>query len=128
MKIRPWISKVERGGREGWPVGTLIFYGPDNRHATKVVASVFAYDGAKPVMKKWFEDRVDVRLDRRIGEEVMRFFRSHGIRRTMMMAGIFGCPHEEGIDYPDGEVCPRCPFWATHDRFEHAVPRDADWK
>lgn len=77
-------------------------------------------------MRKWFEDRVDVRVDRRIGEEVSRFFREHGARRISLMPGIFGCPHEEGIDYPDGEECPRCPFWATHDRFQHAVPRDAD--
>lgn len=126
MKIRPWISELKQGGRERWPVGTLAFYGPDNRHATKVVAAVFAYDGAEPVMKKWFEDRVDVRLDQRIGDEVFRFFRTHAVRRTVMMKGIWGCPHEEGIDYPDGETCPRCPFWATHDRDEHAVPRDAN--
>jgi hypothetical protein len=30
---------------------------------------------------------------------------------------IVGCPHEEGIDYPDGEKCPECPFWATRDRW-----------
>jgi hypothetical protein len=23
-----------------------------------------------------------------------------------------GCPHEEGEDFPDGEDCPFCPFWA----------------
>jgi hypothetical protein len=128
MKIKPWISKVERGDRLTYPVGTLIFYGPDNRHASKVVASVFAYKGAKPVMRKWFEDGMDVRLDGRIGKQVMRFFNTHGARQITMMAGIFGCPHEEGIDYPDGEVCPQCPFWAAHDRYEHAVPRDADWE
>jgi hypothetical protein len=37
------------------------------------------------------------------------------------MKGLFGCPHEEGIDYPDGETCPQCPFWATHDRYENAL-------
>lgn len=21
-----------------------------------------------------------------------------------------GCPREEGIDYPDGQICPHCPF------------------
>jgi hypothetical protein len=25
--------------------------------------------------------------------------------------------HEEGIDYPEGEACPRCPFWAGRDRW-----------
>jgi hypothetical protein len=27
-----------------------------------------------------------------------------------------GCPHEEEIDYPKGEACPHCPFWAGRER------------
>jgi hypothetical protein len=34
---------------------------------------------------------------------------------------IIGCPHEEGIDYPDGQKCPQCPYWASRDRFTHDV-------
>jgi hypothetical protein len=30
---------------------------------------------------------------------------------------IIGCPHEEGIDYPEGECYPLCPFWAGRDRW-----------
>ena len=30
---------------------------------------------------------------------------------------IIGCPHEEGLDYPEGSKCPQCPFWAFRDRF-----------
>ena len=56
--------------------------------------------------------------DNRIGDAVARFFRIHAPARIAVMHSIFGCPHEEGIDYPDGGVCPQCPFWATHDRFE----------
>jgi hypothetical protein len=117
MKLRSWSAGLSRGRQDGWPVGTLIFYGPDNRHASKVVASIIAYEGDEPLMKKWFEDRVDVRVDRRIGREVAEFFRRHGVRRIGIMEGIFGCPHEETIDYPSGGVCPHCPFWATHDRY-----------
>ena len=62
MKLRPWPSKIARRNNGEWPAGTLIFYGPDNRHASKVVASVIAYEGAEPLMQKWFEDRVDVRV------------------------------------------------------------------
>jgi len=25
--------------------------------------------------------------------------------------GNIGCPHEEGLDFPEGEDCPFCPFW-----------------
>ncbi|MFL5236975.1 MAG: hypothetical protein ACJ8EL_05125 [Rhizomicrobium sp.] len=34
-----------------------------------------------------------------------------------MTEGIVGCPHEEGIDYPLGEACPDCPYWAERDRW-----------
>jgi hypothetical protein len=34
---------------------------------------------------------------------------------------IIGCPHEEGKDYPAGDVCPQCPFWANRDRFTHEL-------
>jgi uncharacterized protein len=27
-----------------------------------------------------------------------------------------GCPHEPGVDYPPGSVCPLCPFWAARPR------------
>jgi hypothetical protein len=125
MKVRSWSAGLERDGI-GWPMGSLIFYGPDNRHATKVVAAILEHEGDAPQMMKWFENGVDVRVDQRIGAEVMHFFRRHSPKRIAVMEGIFGCPHGEGIDYPDGGVCPRCPFWATHDRFEHAVPSEKD--
>jgi hypothetical protein len=32
---------------------------------------------------------------------------------------IIGCPHQEGVDYPMGRMCPHCPFWAGIDRFTH---------
>ena len=51
----------------GFPVGTVAFYGPDDRRASKVAVGIV--------------------------------------------------PHEEGIDYPQGEACPQCPFWANRDRF-----------
>jgi len=34
-----------------------------------------------------------------------------------MTDGIIGCPHQEGIDYPDGEVCQECTFWKGRDRW-----------
>jgi hypothetical protein len=41
----------------------------------------------------------------------------HGAKPVVMSDGIIGCPHEEGIDYPDGQVCPQCPYWAHRDRW-----------
>lgn len=119
MTMRPWPDTLEPyRGRGEWPAGTLIFYGPDNRHASRVIATALASRDALPVMQKWYESELDVRLDGRIGREVERFFRENPVQRIVMRNGVYGCPHDEGVDYPRGGVCPRCPFWATHDPHE----------
>lgn len=38
------------------------------------------------------------------------------IKAGALMDSVFGCPHEEGIDYPEGASCPHCPYWAGRDR------------
>jgi len=65
---------------------------------------------------------------------MLRFVREHGVKSIAMMDRIIGCPHEEGKDYPDGEVCPECPFWANRDRWTGEVVDEyskakalADW-
>jgi hypothetical protein len=49
----------------------------------------------------------------------LALLRDHQILSIVMADRIIGCPHEEGIDYPDGQTCPHCPFWAGRDRFTH---------
>jgi hypothetical protein len=85
-----------------------------------VVAAVFTHEGAEPLMEKWFNDELDVRLDPRIGRAVTAFFTANGVRRVGTTAGLAGCPHEEGVDYPMDQTCPLCPFWADRDRWEEA--------
>jgi len=53
----------------------------------------------------------------RVLSEVAVFLKSHAVRSVGMVEGIIGCPHEEGVDYPEGEACPACPFWAGRDRW-----------
>lgn len=117
---KPWpkqfAAKAKKGVR-GYPVGTLAFYGPDNRRATKVVAAIiFDEGGEAKQLRRWFGDDLDVRIDRKIGAEVVEYYRTHGTRVVAVKDGIWGCPHEEGIDYPLHGVCPQCPYWAVHDR------------
>jgi hypothetical protein len=125
MKVNSWRKQLEskrRGGAKEYPVGTLLFYGPDDRRASKVVAAVVHEPGGdETVLERWVSDTMDVRMDPRIGREVTRFFDRHKVRRVMSTPGLAGCPHEEGTDYPDGEACPRCPFWADLDRWEIAA-------
>jgi hypothetical protein len=46
----------------------------------------------------------------KIPQEFLEFFKAHG--SVAISEGILGCPHEEGKDFPEGEDCPFCPFWA----------------
>lgn len=113
-------SKMRKGFR-GYPVGTVAFYGPDDRHATKVVAGVVEGEDRDPrLLRKWFSEDLDVRLDPRIGKELSKFFADCSVRSFVVTEGIIGCPHEEGIDYPEGDACPECPFWRERDRWANA--------
>lgn len=118
---RKQLDKRSRRGFVGYPVGTLAFYGPDDRRATKAVASIMpSEDEDVTEMLKLFSEDVDARVSPAVGRAVTEFFHRHHVRSIVMPQGLLGCPHEEGIDYPDGETCPRCPFWADRDRWANA--------
>ena len=68
-------------------------------------------------LERWFSDEGDVRVDPRVEAEVIAFIKGHGVKTVVIADAIMGCPHEEGIDYPDGASCPKCPYWAGRDRF-----------
>jgi len=70
-------------------------------------------------MERWFTEDVDVRVDCDVGAKVIAFLKEHGVKSVAAPDRIIGCPHEEGIDYPAGESCPQCPYWAGRDRFTH---------
>jgi hypothetical protein len=38
---------------------------------------------------------------------------------------IIGCPHEEGIDYPEGTSCPECLYWEGRDRWTGQMENDS---
>src|SRR5947209_5442232 len=96
-------------GEAKHPLGTVAFYGPDDRTTTKIAAAVFAHGGAEPVLKRWVG--TDVTTSPKVAQELTAFFQEHGVRSAAMTEGHVGCPHEEGPDFPVGEDCPFCPFW-----------------
>ena len=113
----PLAKRAKRGFR-GYPVGTVAFYGPTAERATKVAVGIVVREGAKvDIMKRWRSEEHDLRLDEEIGFEISAFLREHGVLSVTMFDRIIGCPHEEGIDYPEGEACPECPYWSGRDRF-----------
>ncbi len=112
------IHKKAGRGFRGYPLGTIAYYGPDGRRASKVAAGIVVDDDGDPVdLERWFSDDTDVREDVGIQQQVFAFLKQHQVKSVVMADRIIGCPHEEGKDYPDGEVCPRCPYWENRDRW-----------
>ena len=68
-------------------------------------------------MRSWTTTADDVRRDPLVAKDLSDFLREHGVKDSVSADGVLGCPHEEGVDYPIGRACPRCPFWAGIDRF-----------
>lgn len=120
MRDRPTRERIRRKadrGFQGYPIGTVAFYGPDNRRASKVVVGIKETErGEIADMRKWFGESGDLREDAVVGAEILAFLQSHRVRTVVVGDGILGCPHEEEIDYPLGEDCPRCPYWAGRAR------------
>jgi hypothetical protein len=112
------IRKMAQRGFRGYPVATVAFYGPDDRRASKVAVGVIMGEDEDPaVMKRWFSDTADVRRDPAIGAEIVQFIKDNSAKSVGAYDGIIGCPHEEGVDYPEGEWCPQCPYWRGRNRF-----------
>jgi hypothetical protein len=113
-----WLQKKAKRGLRRYPVGTIAFYGPDNRRATKVAVGIIPAPQAEAAeLRRWLIETGDIRSDETILAEVADFLRQHAVHSVAMTDRIIGCPHEEGVDYPEGENCPDCPYWAGRNRW-----------
>lgn len=92
-----------------FPIGTIAYYGPDDKITTKIVAGVIKEEGAEPIIKRWVA--TDVMTNRKARKEIDKFFKKHGVKKVGVSDGNMGCPHEEGKDFPHGGDCPFCPWW-----------------
>lgn len=101
-----------------YPIGTVAYYGPNDQIATKMVLSVHrTRHDPEPTLERWFsEDGTDIREQPWIRADMLAFMALHEVAGYTETVGVFGCPHEEVTDYPEGESCPECPFWAGRDR------------
>lgn len=124
VKSKNVIRRMAARGFRGFPVATIAFYGPDNERASKIAVGIVMDEDESPVaLERWFSDsdERDIRTDPGVGAEIMQLIRLYKVKSVTVTDRIIGCPHEEGKDYPTGEICPRCPFWANRDRFSHDV-------
>ena len=112
------LSKKAKGRFRGYPVATVAFYGPDDSRATKVAVAIIPSEGAEAMdLERWFAGAQDIRSDAAVAKGILDFIQRHGAKSVVTIDRIIGCPHEEGVDYPLGEKCPQCPFWANRDRW-----------
>jgi hypothetical protein len=110
------LQKKAKRGFKGYRIGTVAFYGPDNRFASKVAVAIVSEDQEAAALERWHSDTEDVRMSAAIGEQVLLFLEQHAVKSVVMADVILGCPHEEGIGY-QGTTCPRCPLsWAKRSR------------
>jgi len=111
------LGKKAKKGFRGYPIATIALYGPDDKTALKVVASIIANEDADPdPQQKWFSN-AEVRNDEGILGKILAFLEEYKAISVIMPNRIIGCPHEEIIDYPEGEECPECLFWKGRDRW-----------
>ncbi|HRY45341.1 MAG TPA: hypothetical protein P5164_15495 [Thermoanaerobaculia bacterium] len=118
LRLHPRLAKRSRRGFRGFPAATVAFYGPDDARATKAVVTIVPSKEADPTFQETFSSgEGDLRGDSLVGERIVAFVERHEARSVFVAEEILGCPHEEGVDYPEGERCPACPFWTERDRW-----------
>ena len=111
--LEDWNAAIDEFHAKGeppqFPIGTVAYYGPDDKTTTKIVAGVIKEEGAEAIIKRWVA--TDVMTNPKVKKEIERFFKKYGVTQVAMTDGNLGCPHEEGEDFPDGGDCPFCPWW-----------------
>lgn len=75
-------------------------------------------DGAEANVHRYYSEDKDARYNIEIQKTIIARLKEHEVATLTMLEKIFGCPHEEGKDYPDGKSCPDCPFWKDKNRFD----------
>ncbi len=114
---RKTLEKLARKRSRGHPIATIAYYGPTDQFATKVAVGVVDKQDKIITLERWFSTTQDIRRDEDTCQQVVEFLERHHVHRVAMVDRIIGCPHEEGVDYSEGESCPHCPFWAGRDRW-----------
>jgi hypothetical protein len=103
-------------------IATLAEYGPNNKFCSKIVVSILDRHSNEIVeIRKWHSDGQDLRSDALIVDEIKKFLSKYNPNKAITMGKIIGCPHEEGVDYPESGKCPECKYWMNRDRFTNEI-------
>ena len=101
-------------GFQGYPLGIIAFYGYNDKSAVKAVIGIVKEAGGAPEhIRKWVSEKGDLRKDVPSIKELFRYIEAHHVQSVALTPGIYYCPHEPGIDFPEGGTCPHCAFWSN---------------
>ena len=54
-RSKKWLTKKSRTGFRDYPVGTIAFYGPDDKRASKVAVGIIRrQDAEADALEKWY--------------------------------------------------------------------------
>lgn len=101
---RTALRKKAEKGFQGFPMASIIFYGPDDHLATKIAVGIKATEESEPEITRWHSPTMDIRRNAAVLESVVKLIRRRQVKSVAMTEQILGCPHEEGTDYPMGDI------------------------
>jgi hypothetical protein len=108
------LQRRAQEGFQGYPLAVVAFYGHNDKIATKAVIGIIKKAGGSPEsIKKWIFEKGDLRKDVTTIKELFRHIEAHQALSVALTPGIYSCPHEAGIDFPEGDTCPQCTFWSN---------------
>lgn len=108
------LERRAQQGFQGYPLGIIAFYGYNDKSAAKAVIGIVEQAGGSPEhIRKWVSEKGDLRKDVPSIKELFRYIEAHNVQSVALTPGIYYCPHEPGIDFPEGGSCPHCPFWSN---------------
>lgn len=108
------LERRARKGFQGYPLGIIAFYGYNDKSASKAAIGIVKEAGGSPEhIRKWVCETGDLRKDVSSIKELFRYIEAHHVQSVALTPGIYYCPHDPGIDFPEGGTCPHCPFWSN---------------
>ena len=108
------LERRAQKGFQGYPLGIIAFYGPTDKIASKAVIGIIMKAGSSPEhIKKWIFENGDLRKDVESIKELFRYIESYNVQSVALFPGIYYCPHEPGVDFPEGGACQKCSFWSN---------------
>ena len=92
-----------------YPLATITYHGPSPEKASKIIVGILEAQDQTPILREW--NGQDIAEDVQSAREIASFIKDHAVSRVITSEWVLSCPHEEGLDYPKGEICPYCPDW-----------------